>query len=127
MTQVEMIRGETPVLNVTARWQSSDGADGGVIDLTGAALTFLAKRTTDDPDSDAIVRKTIGDGIYLVHAAQGTFQVQFDRNDWAAILRSADVVWGVWADLAAAPHAGEHWQIAEGTSLVKVGSRRAVR
>lgn len=46
-------------------------ADGGPFDLTDCDLAFTAKRLLTDPDSDAVIVKTLGDGITVTDAENG--------------------------------------------------------
>jgi hypothetical protein len=85
-TDLEMIRGDTAQLEVTVT------AANVAFDLTGATVTFTAKRRKTD---DAIVfEKDLGDGITITNAIQGELAVEIAPADTSALLDEASgLVW----------------------------------
>lgn len=59
---------ETLTLTVT------DPDTGDPVDITGGELTFLVKRDIGDDDADALVTKTVGDGIGIADQIADTGQ-----------------------------------------------------
>lgn len=74
----EMISGDTATITVTV----DDGA-GGVVDLTGATVTFAMSK--DKPGSrfnaTAKITKTVGDGVTLTDPTNGVMTVALDAAD----------------------------------------------
>lgn len=68
-----MTRGDTRRIMFKA--EQFDGDAWGVIDLTGAALFFTAKRSTNDADGAAVITLTLGSGIVLNDAPAGEGEV----------------------------------------------------
>ena len=65
--------------------------DGEPIDLTGLELTWTAKRYWDQTGT-GVITKTLGDGIEVVSAADGTIIVQMDPDDTNGI----ESYWSHW-------------------------------
>lgn len=59
----------------------------GPVNLTGAALTFTAKRKINDADIDAIAQKTIGAGITVTDAVNGEAVITLPPADTDAFTR----------------------------------------
>lgn len=51
------------------------------LNLTGASIWFTAKRRYSDTDADAIIQKTVGDGITVDNAAGGLAHVTLLPED----------------------------------------------
>lgn len=72
-TNFKMTRGDTR--RILFKAEQFDGDDWKVIDLTGAALFFTAKRSTDDADGAAVIALALGSGIVLNDAPNGEGEV----------------------------------------------------
>lgn len=72
-TNLKMTRGDTR--RVLFKAEQFDGEAWRAIDLTGAALFFTAKLSTNDPDASAVVSLTLGSGIVLNDAQAGEGEV----------------------------------------------------
>jgi len=75
MSDITRKRGDTVILPFTATHGS------GVLNLTGAELWFTAKDGIKDNDVDAIIQKTIGNGITVLSAIAGTLEVKIEPAD----------------------------------------------
>lgn len=72
-------KGETSLFNINLT------RDGSPIDLTSDSLTFRAKRNIGDADADSVIVKTIGDGITVTDALNGTAQLNISGADTAPL------------------------------------------
>lgn len=74
---IEFPRGDTVRLPVAV----TRPAGGAVVDLSGCSLRFTVKRKRKDADADAIMVKTIGDGILISDAPAGLAVILIDPED----------------------------------------------
>lgn len=61
MTYLLVTRGDDEILDIL----TTDKDTGALVDLSGAQLTFMAKRRRTDADADALITKTVGTGIAI--------------------------------------------------------------
>lgn len=71
------VRGDTETYELAL----TNGA--GALDLTDADITFTVKRRLDDDDLDAVIQKTVGDGITITGATEGEATLVIDPVDTA--------------------------------------------
>lgn len=71
-------KGNTKTVPLTL---SINGYD--ALDLTGASIKFTAKMSPSDPQGEAVIEKTNGDGITIVSATDGQITVDFIPADTA--------------------------------------------
>lgn len=84
-----MIRGDTTQFEFTVT------DDGEPIDLSNVELTWTAKRSwSDADDADTNIVKTLGDGITVTSAQDGTITVQMDTADTEGIESTWPTWWG---------------------------------
>lgn len=69
-------KGNTKTVPLTL---SINGYD--ALDLTGASIKFTAKMSPSDPQGEAVIEKTNGDGITVVSATDGQITVDFIPAD----------------------------------------------
>lgn len=92
MTQrLTLYRGDSDTLNVTA----TDKGD--PLDLTDTDLRFTAKRGLNDGDDDAIIVKTLADGITVTDALGGLASIAIDPEDTDGLANDAVLVWDLQA------------------------------
>lgn len=93
-------RGKTFAFNATC---TNAGA---AVDLTGATLKFLAKRSVGDADGAAIITKTYpSGGIVVTTPASGVAQVQVLSADTQALANEETVLyWELQVTSAANPY-----------------------
>jgi hypothetical protein len=95
---LSVVRGDAPPLRFTL--ENADGS--GPLDLTGVAgIRFTAKVSADDADVDAIIAKTIGDGITVTSATDGVLIVQLEPED---IDVARTLLWDLQVTDSAGPH-----------------------
>lgn len=83
MTDLTMTRGDTATFTMTL----TDGA-GDPLDLsTLAAMHFTAKNRLDDPEPT--IEKTLGAGIAIISAPDGTARLTIDPDDTADLVVSS--------------------------------------
>jgi hypothetical protein len=93
MTYLSMTRGDTQTFTLTL----VDGS-GDPLDLTDVALTFTAKRRYSDSDDDAVIRKTVDDGIVVDEdPTTGLATVTIDPPDTSS-LTARSLVWDIQVD-----------------------------
>lgn len=80
MSILYVTRGDDEIYELTLRQ-----ANGQPLNLTGAGLWFTVKRSHQETDAQAVVRKTIGQGITVVDAAAGRADVRLLPADTAAL------------------------------------------
>lgn len=77
---IEIIRGDDKTRNITVTTP-----DGTPVDLSEAQqITFTAKRRMTDSDDDAVIRKSLGDGIEVDDETSNVAHIAFvpdDTND----------------------------------------------
>lgn len=73
---LEMIRGDT----LTMQIRVSD-EDDSYLNLTSAAIIFMAKENITDDDLDAKIAKSVGSGITIDEATNGLFTVVLSPSD----------------------------------------------
>jgi cyanophycinase-like exopeptidase len=96
-------RGDTIPLSIAVT------REGTAVDLTGAALRFVAKRRLKDADVDALITKTIGTGITVTDAAAG-----------------AAVIMTLQCEVQMVESDGTITTVAQGTLEVKIDAVRTV-
>jgi hypothetical protein len=77
---IEAIRGDTETYDLTL----TDAA-GDPVNLTGSTVWFTAKRRTSDPDEDAIITATQGEGLEVTNAAGGALTLTLAPADTEAL------------------------------------------
>jgi len=110
MSDLELIHGETKQLDIAV----VDGNDAAV-DITGSSFWFTVKRDWLDADADALITKTVGSGITIDDAPNGSAVIDIDPADFAAFANEPVIyVWGLTEkDASADVH-----RLARGTLLV---------
>ena len=88
MTLLQVTRGDRHVFDLAL----TDGA-GAPLDLTARSLRFTAKTRIADSDADAVLVKTIGDGIELVDADEGTATLTIEPDDTSDIDLPRTLIW----------------------------------
>ena len=67
-----MVRGTDRQFQITAQLRNPDtGVVTGPLDLTGAAISFTAKRSMADLDANAVITKSVGSGITITNGPGG--------------------------------------------------------
>jgi len=92
--RIGFIRGDT------ATFDFAVFIDGVAANLTGASIFFTVKTSYAVADGAKTFQKTIGAGITVLNAAQGTFRLKIDPADTAALSVSSPYVWDVQLKLA---------------------------
>lgn len=78
MSELIAIRGDDEIYDV--EFKMPDGTT--PLNLTGVqGIWFTAKRSSLDPDADALVQKSLGSGITVVSAPAGTATITIDAAD----------------------------------------------
>lgn len=80
MTDLSMIRGDTAEFDLVFT-----DADGDPLDLTGMDIAFVAKRYYTDPDTDAVIVKSLGDGIEVAAPASGAAVLTLEPADTSGL------------------------------------------
>jgi hypothetical protein len=76
MSKITVVRGDTKLIQITAL------QNGVAVDLAGCDLWFTVKDSKQRSDSDAVIQKTIGDGISVGSpTTNGQFTVTIDPED----------------------------------------------
>lgn len=110
-------RGDTIELSVTVT------RSGAAVDLTDADLTFTAKRRYSDADADAVVQKTLGDGIAVVGDAEdGEILVTLDPEDTDSLTRQTVLL----CDVQLVESDGRVTTVASGTLTITPDVTRTV-
>lgn len=65
------------------------------VDITGWLISWMVKRHKADADGDAMIIKTVGDGITIVSAADGICRVSVEDDDIAAF-EGGTQYWEEW-------------------------------
>lgn len=87
-TSIEMFRGDTAQINAAVKTGTT------VFDLTGATVKFTARQSI--VDSAVLFQKTIGSGITITNAVQGTLTVEIAPADTASLTdESSMLVWDI--------------------------------
>jgi hypothetical protein len=73
---ITIFRGDTSFVDVAAK-----GVDDEPLDLTNCLVWFTLKRSLSDSDEDALIAKTLIDGITVTNALEGLATVQIDPED----------------------------------------------
>jgi len=66
---------------------------GAPLNLTGAAITFTARRTPEEVA--ALITRTIGTGVTITNAAGGLFTVNIAQANTSAFLVDEQLIWDV--------------------------------
>ena len=85
MSYLTITRGDDETLDIVV----TDQATGTVVDLTGAALKWMAKRRPNDADADALITATIGVGVTVTSAVGGVAEVAIAAADTDGITPGA--------------------------------------
>ena len=115
---IEFPRGDDAMLPVVV----TRPAGGAVVDLTGAALRFTAKRKRKALDVDAIIVKTLGDGIVVTDAANGEAVIVIEPEDTDDFTRQLTLQ----CDLQMVESDGTITTVADGTLTVTLDVSRTV-
>ena len=96
-----MYRGDTAAWDFTVT-----EPDGTAVDLTDAeGIRFTAKHRAADADVDAVITRTVGDGVTVTSAVNGQVRVQLEAADTSSLaapialsfdLQLADAVGGIY-------------------------------
>lgn len=89
--RLTLYRGDSDTLIVTAT------DTGEPYDLTDTTLRFTAKRRFEDDDSDAIIVKTLDDGITVTDALGGLAVITISPEDTADLPNDAVLLWDLQA------------------------------
>lgn len=90
MITLDMFRGDDREFTLTLT------EDGLPMNLTGATLRFTAKRSINDPDTAAVITKTVGSGITIdADPTSGIVVVALLAADTADVTRQTVLVWDV--------------------------------
>lgn len=111
--RLTMVRGDN------AAWQgiAVDPTNGLAKNITGCTITFYAKRSSTDDDSAALITKTVGNGITILNAANGIFQVGPLAS--ADTTQLADALTGLVFAVRLVDGAGVKTTISAGTMIVR--------
>lgn len=90
MTLLSMTRGDTGVFQVTL----TDSA-GDPLVLTDRELTFTVKRRLSDSDDDALIQKTVGEGIVVSEDEPGVATITIDPVDTSGIANGPSLYWDI--------------------------------
>jgi hypothetical protein len=115
MSRLTMTRGDRKVFNVTL----TDAA-GDPLDLTDLELTFTVKERHED--TVAVISKTVGAGIAVVSAEDGTATITVDPEDTEDIEEPRNFVW----DLEVSNGAGDIRTPVDGTFRIRHDVTRPV-
>lgn len=96
--------------------------DNAAVDLTGADVWFTAKRSLRDADVDAVVQKTIGNGIVVTDALAGEALVTIDPSDTNGFTRETRL----FCDVQVIEPSGRITTVADGTLTITLDVTRAV-
>jgi hypothetical protein len=114
--ELEMFRGDDESFDIVVT------KDGAPVDLTGAALTFTAKRRLSDADAAAVVQKdSTAGGIAIVDAAQGLARIDIAAGDTATLTSDERLAW----DLQVLGADGKKRTLADGRLLIHADVTRA--
>lgn len=92
MTQrLTLYRGDSDTLIVTAT------DTGEPYDLTDTELRFTAKRRHEDADEEAVIVKTLEDGITVTDALGGLAAIAISPADTDDLARDVNLVWDLQA------------------------------
>lgn len=80
MTRLSITRGDTKAFTI-----SLTDDDDLPLDLTDMAVTFTAKRSRFDADADAVIAKTVGDGIVVDDPDSGVVVLTLEPSDTASL------------------------------------------
>lgn len=106
-----MYRGDTAAWDFTVT-----EPDGTAVDLTGASgIRFTAKDRASDADADAVITRTVGDGVTVTNAAGGIVRVQLEAADTSALSAPLSLVY----DLQLADASGGIYTVAAGRLEIK--------
>lgn len=109
-TPLYIFRGDTTFIDVTAI-----GTDGEPFNLNNCSMWFSLKRSLADADEDALVSKTLIDGILIVDAVEGLATVVIDPEDTEALGAPA---LGLYWDVQVKDASNSVYTIARGTMNV---------
>src|SRR6266566_1328665 len=119
MTRLFMFRGDDESFNVAIT--EADGST--AVNLSGAALRFVAKRRITDLDADAVIDLSTGDGtITLTNEAAGLARLDVPADQTDSLTKDAFLLW----DLQVYDIANKVRTVASGQLLVKRDVTRIV-
>lgn len=112
---LEMYRGDTKVFDIAV----TDPDTGGVVDLTGKTLAFMAKRSRTDADGSAVISKTTGAGIANTNAIGGLAALTIDPADTSALAETTQLEYDLQLT-----NGGQVFTVASDYLLVRADVRR---
>ncbi len=84
MANLSVYRGDWQPITVTA------SESGSAVNLTGIqSVKFLAKNELEDTDEQAVIVKTLGQGITVTDARKGKMKVELEAADTADVMADA--------------------------------------
>jgi hypothetical protein len=88
---LDIVRGDDEVLDFAFQDE-----DGGPLDLSGAyQVWFTAKHSLMDEDEDAVILKTLGDGVEIVSELEGVGTIEISGSDTAGLPSKATLKFDV--------------------------------
>lgn len=111
-----MYRGDTAAWDFTITQ-----SDGTAVNLTDAVgIRFTAKNRTSDADADAVITRTVGDGVTVTSAVNGQVRVQLEAADTSALAAPLALAF----DLQLADDHGGVYTVAAGRLEIKADISR---
>lgn len=111
-----MYRGDTAAWDFTITTPT-----GTAVDLSNATeIRFTAKQRPSDADVDAVIAKTLGDGVTVTDAAGGVLRVQLAEDDTSALSVPLSLAW----DVQLADDADGVYTVASGALSIKADISR---
>ena len=112
-------RGDTKKIPVTA--YDTSGLPFNLAQVTG--IKFTVKKKRSEPDSSALISKSLGSGIEVLNAANGTMMVTLNPADTSSMTSSLrGLVW----DIQIVTSLGEVYTIADGLMNVERDVTRSI-
>jgi hypothetical protein len=114
---ITAVRGDTIDLEVTATRNST------ALDLTGADIRFTAKNSLRDADDDAVIAKTLADGVAVVGDPEdGIALVTIDPADTSTLSRRTVLQ----CDVQVVEISGRVTTVAKGTLTIELDATRVI-
>lgn len=92
MSLIYLTRGDSRILDLTATTPADLPYN-----LTNTTLTFMVKRGYDDADADAVISKTMDNGVSITDAAGGLASIFLSADDTANLRPDASYVYDIQA------------------------------
>ena len=73
---VDYHKDDTLIIETTVRNDDEE-----IVDLTGAAAQWLMKNEAEDPDGDALLTKTVGEGITIDQPTAGKLEIKIEEDE----------------------------------------------